>query len=337
MSTASRCSCSNLLKGWSLRESRGGSRKGWPLQSKTFNTRKEAESWARRTETDIDRGAFVPMGEAETLSLAVAIDRYMVERLPQLRGAAQAKYRLEALKQTTSARLPMARVRPADVADYRDERAREGASPNTIRLELAALSSVFEHARLEWSLPIQNPVRSIRKPAPGKARDRRLQRGEEKRLFDAINASRCPALLPFVTLALETACRRSELLTARWEDINTQRGTMVLRDTKNGETRIVPLSQRARKVLKGLGRPRGGIGPIMPVKPGTITAAFRRACERAKLDDFHLHDLRHEAVSRLFERHLDVMEVAAVSGHKTLSMLKRYTHLHAEKLAKKLG
>ena len=161
--------------------------------------------------------------------------------------------------------------------------------------------------------------------------------------------------MPFAKLAIETGMRRGEWGNLDWSDVDVEAQTMTLHEgeTKNGEGRVVPLSTRAIAILKELGI--HDRGRVLPRQPGTFTAAFTRSrdrarakyvkeCERDGIDadpgflvNLHLHDMRHEATSRLFERGLDVMEAASVTGHKTLTMLKRYTHLKAQKLAKKLG
>jgi integrase len=105
---------------------------------------------------------------------------------------------------------------------------------------------------------------------------------------------------------------------------------------KNGEPRAVPLSPAALAVLDAL--PRSVSGLVLPVRRMTLYSVFAAACARAKVENYTFHDLRHEALSRLAERgDFNVLELAAVSGHKTLQMLKRYTHLQAAKLADKLA
>ncbi|BBF65303.1 site-specific integrase [Acidithiobacillus sp. 'AMD consortium'] len=106
-------------------------------------------------------------------------------------------------------------------------------------------------------------------------------------------------------------------------------------DSKTGDPRRVPLSSRALAVLDAL--PRRMDGEVWGVRADSITQAFARACHRAGIEDLRFHDLRHEATSRFFEKGLNPMQVAAITGHKTLQMLKRYTHLRAEDLAKILG
>jgi integrase len=137
-------------------------------------------------------------------------------------------------------------------------------------------------------------------------------------------------------LAIETAMRQSELVGMHWEHVDLTRRTVFLPDTKNGDSRSVPLSTVAVGVLIDL--PRGIRGDLFPgLTTEAIKQAFVRATGRAGIVDLRFHDLRHEATTRLFERGLNIMEVSAITGHKDLSMLRRYTHLKAEDLAKKLA
>ncbi|MGC9208169.1 site-specific integrase, partial [Acidithiobacillus sp.] len=141
--------------------------------------------------------------------------------------------------------------------------------------------------------------------------------------------------LSIVQFAIETGMRRSEICGLRWENVNLAGKVALLPDTKNGKARNVPLSSAAVAVLSAL--PRRLSGGVWDVKEDTVTQAFARCCRRAVIEDLHFHDLRHEATSRFFEKGLNPMQVAAITGHKTLQMLKRYTHLRAEDLAKMLG
>lgn len=179
---------------------------------------------------------------------------------------------------------------------------------------------------------IANPVLSIRKPKPAQGRDRRLTDEEINKIIEATESIELPAIIRLLT---ETAMRRGELSKLKWNCIDQKECVAYLIGTKNGENRAVPLSSRALAALSNM--PRRIDGKVFGMTPDAITKAFGRACKRAGVMDVRLHDLRHEAVSRLFEKDLSTMEVASVSGHKSLSMLKRYTHLHASELAKKLG
>jgi integrase len=191
-------------------------------------------------------------------------------------------------------------------------------------------------ARNEWGIYVHNPARDIKLPLGGRQRDRRLQPGEEARLFTACREARNRWLLPLVQLALETAMRQGELLRLRWEHIDLNRRTAHLPVTKNGEARTVPLSSTAVAVLRAL--PRALHGDVLRgVTTEAVKRSYMRATRRAGIEDLRFHDLRHEATTRLFEKGLNIMEVASITGHKDLRMLRRYTHLKAEDLALKLG
>lgn len=196
----------------------------------------------------------------------------------------------------------------------------------------------FAEDELGMTLPRGNVIDKIRKPSEGKSRDRRLTSKEMDKLMAECRGSRNKLLMPAVTLAIETAMRQGELLQLEWCDIDFKRNLAMLRDPdkiKNQEPRAVPLSELAVSTLKVASSQEGGA--VFPVERMTLYHAFMYACQRAKIKDFTFHDLRHEALSRLAERgDFSVLEMAAVSGHKTLQMLKRYTHLQAEKLAEKL-
>ncbi len=151
----------------------------------------------------------------------------------------------------------------------------------------------------------------------------------------ACSASRARWLASIVQIALESGMRLGEIMGLKWSDVDISRQVARLADTKNGTSREVPLSSIAARILETL--PRSIDGHIFPITDEAVKKAFRGAVRRADIDDFRFHDLRHEATSRFFEKGLDIMEVAAITGHKTLTMLKRYTHLRAEDLARKLG
>ena len=126
----------------------------------------------------------------------------------------------------------------------------------------------------------------------------------------------------------------------RWEDCHIEQGYVVLHDTKSPreetrESRAVPLTPHAREILRSM-RPEVKSGLVWPITKCALTKAFGRAKERAGIQGVRLYDARHEGTTRFFDQGLNVMEVAAITGHKELRTLKRYTHLSAERLAKKL-
>lgn len=306
-------------------------KKGWPVQSRTFESHEDAARWARKIETEMDDGVFVSRKEAETTTLDEALDRYGREKTPHKKGAAQELNRIKHFKNTALASRFLATIRSTDIAQYRDQRLAEGKSPYTVNNELILLSSLFNVAHREWGMEsINNPVSKVSRPKQPAGRDRRLLPGEEEKLLGALSMT----LKPLFQLALETAMRQGELLSLEWKNIDLNRRVAHLPETKNDDARDVPLSTTAVAVLKKL--PRRLDGKVFGVVGAHVSHTFRETCEKLEIENLRWHDLRHEATSRLFELGLNPMEVASITGHKTLQMLKRYTHLRAEDLAAKL-
>jgi integrase len=314
-------------------------KKGYPAQSKTLESKKDAEDWAHDIESEMRRGVFVCRKEAENTTLTEALDRYAKEITVNKKGAPQELLRIKAWKHLPLSQRFLATLRSVDFAQYRDNRQTQGKSPSTIRLELAIISHLFNIARKEWGMEsLSNPVQAIRLSPTGRPRDRRLQGDEEERLLTACAASRSAALKEIVIIAIETGMRLGELLALRWPEIDTEKCVAHLPDTKNGESRNVPLSTRAIAALRHRPRSTNDERVFFEWKNSwSFESSWRRTLQRSKIENFHFHDLRHEATSRLFEKGLNIMEVASITGHKDLKMLKRYTHLRAEDLAAKLG
>lgn len=311
-------------------------RKGHPDQTKTFETKADAEKWARSVESEIDKGQFVNFSEAQRISLGDVIARYLVEVTPTMKGATEDTIRLKAMMRKPIARWSMANLSAARIATYRDARLKEVSGGTVIR-ELAYLSSIINHARREWGINVPNPVQMVRKPQSPQARTRVLTEEEITKLITALEPTgrRSHWTKPAVQLALYTAMRRGELLALRWEHIDLQGRTAFLPDTKNGDSRTVPLSSFAVQVLAEL--PRNINGLVIPVKYFTLDAAFKRGVHRAGLNGVRFHDLRRTAITRMAEKLPNVIELAAVSGHKSLMVLKRYYRPTAAELAQKLG
>jgi integrase len=323
----------NIITGWQVRVRK----KGYPLQVKTFVKKAQAQAWARQIETEMDRGIWQDRGEAERTTVNDLLDRYAREILPTKRGdAGKVMPYIRALKAALGEK-SLATLSSRDIAEYRDARLATGLKTQTVRHDLALLSRAIKQGMMEWgiALPAGNPVLNVRMPAPSKPRDRRLIGDEEERMLSALSGCENPYMRPLMLFALETAARLGELLDLRWENIDFSRKTAVFYDTKNGDDRTAPLSRAAVALLHSL--PRDMAGRVFPVSESAVEQAWRRARKRAAIEDLHFHDLRHEATSRLFEKGLNPMQVAAITGHKTLQMLKRYTHLRAEDLAKLLG
>lgn len=278
----------------------------------------------------------------KTATLAEALNHYKSRVSILKKGFVQEAYRIKKISKSELAKLPIRSITSVDIATYRDQRLTErkksgtgNISASTVRLELSLLSNVFDIARIEWGLCGDNPVKDVRKPKPPPGRDRRLTAREERLILRYCNSHSNTELFSIVTLALETAMRQGEILSMKWEDINLKSRVVRLHETKNGSKRDVPLTLAARDAITRLGVKNNG--KVFEYSSSGIKSTWRFMREKLKIENLHFHDLRHEAISRLFETtSLDAMEVAAISGHKSLSMLKRYTHLKAHKLVRKL-
>lgn len=332
---------------------------GWPTAIKTFRTKRNAEDWARRTEDDMVRGAYIHTTGAQRMTVRAALERYLKEVTPTKSTSTQhTEVRRAQILIDHLGQYSLVALTPEVIARYRDIRLagdtgpdgqRHPRSNNTIRNELALLGHLFTVALKEWGLGLTyNPVLAIRRPSPGAGRDRRLSSDEERRLLKAADAHSNPMLGWIVRLALETGMRSSEIRNLTRRQIDLKRRVIRLQHTKNGSPRSVPLTREAVRVLRQaldnpvrpidtdlvfFGEPGRTDGKRHPYQFNPMWLKLKRSCNLA---DLHFHDLRHEAVSRLVEAGLSDQEVAAISGHKSMQMLKRYTHLRAEDLVSRL-
>ncbi|WP_043639962.1 site-specific integrase [Desulfovibrio sp. TomC] len=313
-------------------------KKGHPVVCRTFDVLADAERWAKGVESDIDRGsaAYLPAArEAEKVTLAEAITRYVQERVPELATSYRVQKRAEAIAARPFAARPLAAIRGKDIADFIRERQGEGVGSQTVIHDLNTISKVYEICRRNWGMvALDNPVKLVDKPSLPVGRVRRLNDDEEKRLLAECDSE----FSLIIQFALATAMRRGEIAALTWENVNLQRRTVFLPKTKNGESRTVPLSPDALTVLASL--PRAISGRVFPLlrDPDRASKLMARAARRAGLEDLHFQDLRHEATSRLFEEtDLDVMEIKGITGHKSMQMLARYAHLRAGRLADRLA
>jgi integrase len=320
-------------------------RRGHPPLTKSFLNRQDADKWARLTESELERGLYICPAEAQRTTLADALDRYKREVSIHKKSHGVEKYYIQHWERSKLAPLALSAIRGSDVAQYRDKRLKAGLSTSSVKHELALLSHLFSVASREWGMEsLGNPVKAIRQPAMARGRERRVSDAEIDALCQFVNSD----LAACVRLALHTAMRRGELLRLRWADIDFTKAVAVLHDTKNGDRRVVPLSSVAMGLLLGLVRRIDG--GVFGLTDSRVSHGLKAAVGKARkayeaeggtderfLVDLHFHDLRHEAASRLVEKGLYPLEVMAITGHRDTKMLKRYVHLKAEDLARKLG
>lgn len=322
--------------------------KGYPTQTASFNRITDAKKWASQTEADIRAGRHFKTVEAKKHTAADLIDRYIRHELPK-KGSQAANQKTQLLWwREAIGPFALTAVTPALLAEHRDILANEPTkqsavrSPSTVNRYLAALSHAFTVAVREWGWMDENPLRKVSKPSEAAGRTRFLDDDERTRLFDACKKSREPLLYPCVLLAISTGMRQSEILNLHWKMpsnppkngawgvVHLDQSKIILHQTKNKEKRVVPLVGSAARELATMVRTEGTtmvFPSSVPGKPINMRESFTSALGRAEIGNFRFHDLRHSCASYLAMNGASLAEIAEILGHKTLEMVKRYSHL----------
>ena len=318
---------------------------GYPTQTKVFRTKREAANWAAVIESEMVRGTFAPRTEADRTTLGECFERYLAEVTPGKKvkaGKGEYSFIANWLKRPLSKR-SISDVRGVDVAKVIRDMEAEGKSANTIRLHMAVLSHLFTVAKSNWGMTsLDNPALGVRKPKLPGGRERRLRSGEMGALLGAVDLN----MACLIALAVDTAMRLGEIVALTWDRVDIKNRSIFLPRTKNGDARTVPLSPAAIVALENvpLRQNRKDADSVFGLSNDAVDSAWDRARLAAGIpsgwgeDALHFHDLRHEATSRFFERtDLDIMEIRAITGHRNLQMLARYTHLRTANLADRLA
>ena len=326
--------------------------KGCPPQSATFDSITKAKKWAKRVETEISDGKYLGKIEAGKHTITETIDRYLKRNLPLLKPDTAYVWGLQLdwwKKQIGD--YTLADLTPAllvETRDKLDERTVKGRiiSSATKNRYMTAFQTVISTAYKEWGWLENNPFSRIKKLPEPKGRVRYLSDDERERLLTACKGKdiATPYLYPAVVIAMSTGARKNEILTLSWENVDLLNRRAILKDTKNGENRSIPLVEAAHKVMQGLYDTRKSDVWVFPSTDGKgtfdITKGWLRAIKNAKIKDFRFHDLRHTCASYLAMNGASLGEIAEVLGHKTLQMTKRYTHLsdaHIQNIVSKMN
>jgi integrase len=331
--------------------------RGHPSQSGTFRNRKDAERWASSLECGIREGRYFPNAAARRTTFAALTERYgrsvLIDARPERRS--NARHHI-AWWLSQFGTLSLAEITADHIAQSRDAlasqtyvRAKASSSKNgttapatykrsgaTVNRYLSTLSHIFATAVREWRLIDKNPVAEVRKKKESRGRARFLRDEERDALLVACAHSAWPPLQTLVLLAISTGARRSELIHLKWTDISLglpTPGALVQR-TKNGDSRRLPLVGKTLESLRALEAAKGGAGRFVFAHPSRIDkpytafdAHWYAALSSARIDDFRFHDLRHTCASYLAAQGSSLLEIADVLGHRTMAMVKRYSHL----------
>ena len=312
--------------------------RGRPSLSRTFERKTDAKRWAQATEAAIREGRNFKSGEALRRTVADAIDRYERDVLDHRGGDSERRRAALAWWRDALGAYTLADLSPSLIAEHRDrlrgETTRRGTprAPATVNRYLAALSHLLTTATNEWEWLEHNPMAKVRRLTEPKGRVSYLTKTQIGQLLDTCKTSSDTRLYPLVMVALGTAARQGELVPLRWQDVDLDRRRIVLHHTKNGERRTLTLTDATHAVLTELKARRSDGCDLVFEPPQSTRATFPRvAWERAVaecgFEDFRFHDLRHTAASHMAMGGASLLELAAVLGHKTVAMVKRYAHL----------
>jgi integrase len=310
-----------------------------PTVTKTFSSRNLAARWARKTELAIEEGTHFDQDEAKKHTIGELIDRYIREDLQRL-SESDWRVREQQLNwwREKIGNLTLYRVTPALLGDHRHLLKTEPndkgqiRSGSTVNRYMAALSAAFSIATAEWQWMTENPFIRVRREKEPDGRIRFLSTEERAALLEACKSSRSNSLYLIVMLALSTGMRQGEIMSLKWNQVDTAKKRITLLKTKNGEIRVVPLVGLANDLIQAQSKVRKIQNPF--VFPGRLhshaefpRAGWQNAIEKAKIENFKFHDCRHSAASELAMNGASLHEIAAVLGHKTLAMVQRYAHL----------
>ena len=297
--------------------------------TKSFLSNSAAKRWAIQTEALVEAGKYTHQQQT-SYSFKDLLVRYRDEISPKKKGALEEQYRLNVIIRDQISLLRANELTSKQFAAYRDKRLKS-VSPSSVKRELVIIRHCLNLAMNEWGIPLsENPIHRLTIPRESQARQRRLSSDEERLLLANCKHS---ALRDAIRLAIETGMRRGELLNAKWEHLDTQRGLLDIPETKNGSSRTIPLTSRALEVLSS--KQQSG-SRIIPITSNALRLAWERLYRATGIHDLRFHDLRHEAISRFFEMGLSIAEVQLISGHKDVRTLMRYTHLRPEEVRQKL-
>jgi len=318
-------------------------RRGWPTRTSTFHTKADAQCWAADIESAMHKRSYSDDPALKTTTVRALLQRYLDDETPKKKGFESEGCRLKAFMREAFADLTLSEINSNAIAAWRDARLKVVASA-TVKRDLIVLSHVFTLATTEWDFEMDNPLEKVRRPSSAPHRKRIPTWSEKKRLLRKLTTSapgepvagsaRNPWVRPLVTFALRTAMRRSEMLALRWEHVHVALRFAHLPATKNGDSRDVPLTRKALLILSRL--PQAKSGPVFPLTADAVKKVFKRAQKRAEIDNLRLHDMRHAAATNLSKKLSNVLELSAVTGHKSLQMLKIYYQPDPTEMAEKL-
>lgn len=317
--------------------------------SRSFPTKALAKAWARKTEAEMDSNRYqgFKVAKASNPTLGSIIDRYF-EEIGGSKGFGRNKAAVLSYLSKTLGHLKTHELTTPHLLTFVNDRIKAGASGVTIGIDLTYLNTVYKTADALWNISIDpQPIKTARASLGFKGisirsreRTRRPTRDELGKLIAYFNA-RSRQVVPMheiIPFAVTTAMRLGEIVSLRWEDLNENDKTIIIRNRKHprqkeGNDQEVPLIGEAYDIA--IRQPR--IAPVIfPYSAETVSTIFPRACQALGIEDLRFHDLRHEGCSRFFEMGYTIEQVSLISGHRDWGMLRRYVQLRAKDLHRPL-
>jgi integrase len=298
--------------------------------SKTFLKKSDAIKWANEQEVLIEQGLYRSKISLHSITLAELLDRWTNEVLIHQKSYSNYQYFVKTIIRVLGEK-SLAEITPQLLVKYRDTRLKQVAN-QTAKHELSIIRRAFKKG-IEWGYCSSVPY--VAMPSlKGQARTRRLTAIEMQLLLSTAKAND-EYLYHIIMLLKSTAMRRGELAKINHSDIDLTQRLITLTDTKNGDNRIIPLSLAATESVNYLIKNRNN-DHLLNWQKEWLTIKFIALCKSIGIENFRLHDLRHEAVSSLFEKGLNSIEVSTISGHKDMAMLRRYAHINPSTLLSKI-
>ena len=263
------------------------------------------------------------------------MERFLREHVAKKASERSYKGYVKRLRDFFGDETPLADITPRSIVEYKNQLFAQGLAPASVNRNLATLKKAFNLALREWEWCQRNPVLSVSMERESNGRDRWLTLDEEGRLLAAC----APWLHDVVRFALGTGMRMGEILSLSWRGVDLTRRTVMVFQSKNGERRTIPLNQTVLSLLKDRGRLRSLSTDLVfpskaqtPLESGHLRRAFRLALKKARIEEFHFHDLRHTFATRLVQAGVELYKVQRLLGHKSPMMTQRYAHHYPESL-----
>ena len=303
--------------------------------SKTFIQKEDAHKWARETETQIEKGLYEDLSQANSITLNELMQTYYRDITVTKLGCKQEKYKIDKLCRQPIAKLKLAKLTPMQVRKFQDQ-CLLIYNPSTTNKYITLISVAIKHARTMLGIYLpSNPCDFIKRLKEPEFKADIIEPEEEKLLLIEAERSKANWLKLAIMLGVDCGMRRGEIIKLRRENVNFVNATATLLETKNGSSRSIGLSPRVISEMRKL--PINIDGRVINCPSNNNFQYFYSQLQRWMGVKKSFHTTRHTFASRCAMNGWSIAEISAQGGWKNLSILKRYTHIKASYLSKKLG